>query len=275
MRHPKSGLVAVSLLAVATLTACDDRRGAPGASSSSKPATAPPNTTERGTAPSPSSAPAALSAAPAASADADPVARSTSTLPEYPALPETLTPPCDDPRAVLAVRQQYDRSGRVRLQQALVAHPEFRVRPEAPTAPMDVSFYETIYGVKRFEPAPPGQPMFKEAVIARCFDVPTCERLAAMYRAVSPTDQPRLFCGVPPATTGGEANVRELAPERLVPPPSPDAAASCARFTACAARLGKPDVGRTACASRAAPIRACAAREDCRAVLDCLHTASP
>lgn len=64
-------------------------------------------------------APIASVAVAAVSASAPPLA--------YPAVAKPATPPCADPRAVLAVRKSYDRSARLLVQQALVAHPELKV----------------------------------------------------------------------------------------------------------------------------------------------------
>ena len=223
-----------------------------------------------------SAAAAAGSAAPAVGsappAPTPPTALQHTTLPGYPPVAKRLTEPCDDPHAVLAVRKRWDRSGRIWVQQALLAHPEFVVKAERAEAPMEVDFYETIYGVKRFKSRYPGDPLFSEAVIARCRDADTCHRLAAMFQAVSPSDRPEVVCGAPPATTGGFARVKELAADQRVLPDGSDPVAACARFSACAARVGAPERVRKACAVKSTATRACASETDCGRVLECLKT---
>jgi len=67
--------------------------------------------------------------------------------------------------------------------QALYAHPEFEVVGGMPTAPMQVQIFEGKHGEKNF------------ALWARCQDGATCNKLAAMYRAVNRTARPWVYCG--------------------------------------------------------------------------------
>jgi len=192
---------------------------------------------------------------------------------EYPPLSEPLTAPCADPRAVLAVRKNYDRSGRLLVQQALVAHPELKIVPEKAAALGELDFYETIYGTKNFAPKYPGDPMYSEAVIARCADVDTCNRVAAMVHAVSPSERIALVCGEPPQTTGGFSRVRELALDKLVIPDEKSAtAAYCGRALACAARQGLTKRPSVACSGLKLPaLRACTIRPSCSDVAACIE----
>jgi hypothetical protein len=214
--------------------------------------------------------PAPDAPSPSASSSAPPV---SPALARYPRLSVRLVAPCDDPRVVLAVRQQFDRSGRLWVQQALLANPELVLVSEKATRPGELDVYETIYGTKNFARTYPGEPLFSEAVIARCADVETCEAAAAMFHAVAPQEKVQLVCGVPAATTGGFGRVAELAPARLkVPAPTgAPAPASCARLHACVARESAAlPAGAGDCRKRVTPaLAACAAAETCAEVVSC------
>lgn len=217
-----------------------------------------------------SAAAPSTSSAPAPSAAASGKAPS---LPEYPEAEKPLSAPCGDPRVVLAVRKQFDRSGRLWVQQALLAHPEFTLEREKASKPMAVDVYETIYGTKNFGRLYPGQPLFSEAIIARCGDFATCNRLAAMFHAVAPKEKSEPVCGVPAATTGGFGRVAELAAERFEIPSGKAApvAAVCARLHACAAREGKPLPANFGCTHAADPAqRECASAKSCAEVAACV-----
>lgn len=174
---------------------------------------------------------------------------------------------------MLAVRKNYDRSARVLMQQALVAHPEFKVVAEKAQAPGDLDFYETIYGSKNFAPKYRGDPMYSEAVIARCADLDTCNRVAAMFHAVSPSERIELVCGEPPRTTGGFSRVRELALNKLVIPDEKSAMfANCARALACVAREGLAKRPSAACSElNLAALRGCAIQSSCSDVAACVQ----
>jgi len=263
--------VAVAMIGVAPLGACDRPKpsmSAPASSTSgltqahggalaSSGSLPPPAATTSPPAPTPSPSAAASAATPSF---------------EYPAFPKPLTA-CADPRAVLAVRKNYDRSGRFLVQQALVAHPEFTVVGEKARAPGELDFYETIYGTKNFAPKYRGDPMYSEAVIARCADVDTCNRLAAMFHAVSPGERIELVCGEPPQTTGGFSRVRELALDKLVIPDAKAAAfAYCSRALACLAREGVAKRPSAACRElELGALRACAVQSSCAGVVACVR----
>lgn len=194
-------------------------------------------------------------------------------LPDYPQLEKPLVAPCDDPRVVLAIRKQFDRSGRLWVQQALLAHPEIVLERDKAEKPQEVDVYETIYGTKNFARHYPGQPLFSEAVVARCADIATCNQLAAMFHAVAPKEKVEAVCGVPAATTGGFGRVAELAAERFEIPSGNAAppAAVCARLHACAAREGKPLPTSFGCAHASeAAQRACASAKSCAEVAACV-----
>ncbi len=123
---------------------------------------------------------------------------------------------CVDPRVVLVIRPQHDLSGRLLVQRVLVAHPELEIVERKPAEAHEVQFYKAIYGAKLFAQYEDRRPAFSEAVIARCFAVETCERLALFVVEFAPREQPKLFCGEPPATQGSSlAKVPELAPAKV------------------------------------------------------------
>jgi hypothetical protein len=173
----------------------------------------------------------------------------------------------------LAVRKSYDHSGRLLVQQALVAHPELKVVTGQAQAPNEVDFYETIYGTKSFAPKPRGESMYNEAVIARCGDVATCNSVAAMFQAVSPSERVDVVCGVPRQTTGGFARVRELALEKLVIPDENSAVlAHCGRALACLARQRATRHLSATCRELKMPaLRACAVQASCAEVAACVE----
>jgi hypothetical protein len=213
------------------------------------------------------SAPAPLASTPVAKASA------ASPFAEYPAFAPRLDAPCADPRAVLAVRKNYDRSGRLLVQQALVAHPELEVVAEKAQAPGQVDFYETIYGTKTFAPKYRGDPMYSEAVVARCADVETCNRVAALIHAISRSERIELVCGTPPQTTGGFSRVRELALDKLAIPDEKSAPpAHCYRALACAARQGLAKRPSAACRElKPVTLRACSVQASCGDVAACVE----
>jgi hypothetical protein len=173
---------------------------------------------------------------------------------------------------VLAVRPNGDRSARYAVLGVLVANPEFKVVAEKAQSPLEVDFYETIYGTKNFARKYPGDPMFSEAVIARCGDVDTCNLMAATFHAAFPAEHIEMTCGMPGKTTGGFARVTELAPERLVVPTATSPVpAHCARSVACLARVQSNLRLKANCAGvKQDVLKACAARTACSDVATCI-----
>jgi len=228
------------------------------------------------TAPAPSAPVAAISASAsnAVPVPADAGQSAVAVLPHYPDIAVNVPSDCKDPRVVLAVRKEYDRSGRVLVQQTLVANPEFKVVREQAKLPLEVDLYETIYGPSKFSRNYVGEPRFSEAVIARCAEVDTCRSLGRAFHAVSQADQPLVVCGVPPATTGGFKRVPELVSTLLAPPP-PKAARAwyCARVQACTARVSATPRPSVTCAEVGSELGRCASLQDCQAVSDCVQKA--
>jgi hypothetical protein len=254
------------LVVLFSASACHDAPSKAGATA------APPSSTNsvRAERAVPSSSPTS-GAAPGASALA--IASSApSAAREYPAIAKPLQGDCESPHALLAIRKEYDRSARIWLQQALLAHPEYQLVREAPTTAAQVQIYETIYGLKNFSRSYAGQPRFSEALIARCADVATCNRLAAMFQAVSARDAASVSCGPPPGITGGFSLVKELSPERLQlssAAASPESA--CARVHACAAHEGTVEGSKVDCTKLPkAELGACVRATSCSEVMGCI-----
>lgn len=263
---------AIAMMGMSLASACDRQTPTTSAPASSTSGRAP----ARGGAivfSGPSPTPAVAPRAPAPSASLPSAASASRLSSEYPAFAKPLVGPCADPRAVLAVRKDYDRSARFLVQQALVAHPEFKVVAEKAQAPGELDLYETIYGVKSFAPKPRGEPMYSEAVIARCADIDTCNRVAAMFLAVSPGERIELVCGAPLQTTGGFSRVRELARDLLaIPDEKSPMVAYCGRALACLAREGLAKRPSLACSQlKLAALRACAVQASCSNVAACVE----
>jgi hypothetical protein len=171
---------------------------------------------------------------------------------------------------VLAIRKEFDRSGRINVQQFLLATPELKIVAEHAGAPMELDFYETIYGPSRFKSQYPGDPLFSEAVIARCADTRTCQYVANEFHAAFPAEHPLLTCGVPPATTGGFKRVPELAANRMIVPAKGSArSVYCARIHACAPRPRLDAHPSDTCAELKNELSSCAQLEACQAVSAC------
>jgi hypothetical protein len=177
---------------------------------------------------------------------------------------------CADPRVVLTTRKEFDRSGRLFVQQVLLAFPELQLVTEKASQANQIDVYETIYGYARFARLYPRDPLFSEAVIARCGDVATCNRVAALFEALQPKSKVVLSCGVPPATTGGFARVAELAPERMqLADDKAPRSAVCARIAACSLHESAGNRDSTSCERASLKLGSCSAVADCAEVVRC------
>ena len=189
-----------------------------------------------------------------------------------PPLEKPLPDTCTDPRAVLAVRKNHDRSGRILVQQALLANPKFKVVPDKAQQPFEIDCYETIYGTKNFSRKYPGDPMFSEAVVARCAAAETCNQLARVFLGAFPEERVELVCGIPPKTTGGFSRVAELAPAKLMlPDTNAPLDAYCARARACLAHEAQPlGLGVGCVKLERTVLKKCATQATCSAVAACI-----
>ena len=185
---------------------------------------------------------------------------------------------CKDPRAVLLVYPEEDARPITWLKQALLAHPELEVVRGIPSAPMEVRIESSTYGGKHFKRAENGESKDKTALVARCADVATCVRLAAMVRAVIRPSAPELICGEPPAISGQLAPLRsrDLAGGHDDFPRADDGVGQCARLAACVRRVAPEEAKEIeACRKRGAQFRSpCALRSSCQDVATCRRNGS-
>jgi hypothetical protein len=145
------------------------------------------------------------------------------------------------------------------VRQTMVAHPHFVVVDGTPSAAGEVAF-AVIDGDK-------GLTLF-----ARCRDADTCNRLAAMYKAVVRSSAPQTGCGQP-KIEGDIITAFVLPADGDWLPAKGDAAAECARISACRISLDPHVKGDPGSECRRQPMkfdRGCARRDSCRAVVLCL-----
>ncbi|MCC6526447.1 MAG: hypothetical protein IT373_27615 [Polyangiaceae bacterium] len=142
--------------------------------------------------------------------------------------------------------------------QAMLAHPQFKVVTTRPSGPGQV-YFEVI------------ETDNAEVLVARCADGGTCNRLAAMLKAVVRSSNPQPVCGALPVRG-------QTRPSFLVPPddsglPAPgDSIAHCARLAACTIAANPSVGGDPGMECQKAPAgfkTACAERATCPEVLAC------
>lgn len=228
----------------------------------------------------PAASPGAAAQAPAQGAIVDPSRPPTGgaaapaqpvTAPEqqsYPMTPiKTIPDTCSNAHVILAnapksVGVDYPWTW---SRQALLANQQFRVAPAA-SAPGQVSF-----AVHQAD-ATMGEAF---ALVATCADGSTCNRLAAMYKAVVKSSNPQPLCGPLPPNLGRPKKAFDpLAggPEANVPRAG-DVMGLCARIAACTIAT-KPettdDVG-IQCQKKPTSFKTeCASRYPCAEVMACL-----
>lgn len=107
---------------------------------------------------------------------------------------------CKTPVALL-MTDRYGSLGAIEaLRQILAAHPELDVLFHDGPERRRVSFFRVSYGGKNFSvESEPGL----YAIVAQCSEVEFCLGLAALIRAARPEERSRVFCGLPPAVSGG------------------------------------------------------------------------
>lgn len=150
--------------------------------------------------------------------------------------------------------------------QAVIVHPEFKANePAEPKTPGHVLFEMYDYGND-------GK---AKALIAHCADGGTCNKLAAMYKAVVPSSRPSPVCGEVPNLKGKGEMV-------LIPQPgfgneddmpsSGDTIALCARLSVCMIHMNPATPGDPGIECQKAPSKfktACALKRPCSAVVEC------
>jgi hypothetical protein len=147
--------------------------------------------------------------------------------------------------------------------QAFLANQQFRVVIGAPSAPGEVHlapyrFKDTAY-----------------ALVATCKDGGTCNRVAAMYKAIVRSSSPQLVCGKLQglsASPSGNFDWGIHDPKQNLPPPG-DVSARCARISACRIATDRSTPGDPFLECQKAPQTvktACADRYPCAEVMSCL-----
>jgi hypothetical protein len=151
--------------------------------------------------------------------------------------------------------------------QAVIVHPEFKAGSGTqPKAPGEILFEMYDYGND-------GK---SKALIAHCADGGTCNRLAAMYKAVVPSSHPSPMCGEIPNLKGSPV---------IVPIPQPglgneddmpsagDTVALCARLSVCMIHSNPSTPGDPGIECQKAPSKfktQCALKKPCSAVMECV-----
>jgi hypothetical protein len=151
--------------------------------------------------------------------------------------------------------------GWVFVSQAMAAHPQFKLMfPGEPTAPMQVQF-------RMFEAGEGKAPAKAMALVAFASDGPTCNKLAAMYKAVVRSSSPQLFCGEPKGVSNGRpvdlAGWRAL----LIDPMS-----KCTRLASCMFATDPSTPGDPGLECQKAPHTFktdCAMKDSCAEVVAC------
>lgn len=213
---------------------------------------------------------AATSTAPIATAVPTSTGRTGGSYPlnDIKPIPET----CSSPWTVLhvitpAARKRFPNWLWPSTVQSLYAHPEFQVVGSAPTRSMQVQVLEGKHGDENF------------ALWMRCFDAHTCNQVAAMYRAVTPTARPWVYCGAGDQRLNRAssrslfANADRFTQEARSKLTS-DLQSKCYRIGACYAREGAApgeDMG-SRCNMKPSTFRLeCAQRATCSQVVECLQ----
>jgi len=147
--------------------------------------------------------------------------------------------------------------------QALLANQQFRVVSGAPSVPGEVSLATYAYSDTAY------------ALVAKCKDGGTCNRLAAMYKAIVRSSRPQVVCGAKiQGISGGPVHGFgwEGDPKANLPG-SGDTIAMCARIDACMIATDQATPGDPFLECQKAPSKfktACAKQYPCAEVMACL-----
>lgn len=142
--------------------------------------------------------------------------------------------------------------------QAMLAHPEFTPLVEPPTAQGQVEF-------KVFE-----DDLVGITLVGVCHDGWTCNRVAAMFKAVIRTSNPQLFCGNLPVK-GVERPAFLVPPDNYWMPLPDDTIHKCARLAACAIAMKPSTPGDPGAECQKAPSRF---KLDCALLSPCAEVAA-
>ncbi len=154
--------------------------------------------------------------------------------------------------------------------QAMLANQQFKVVDGEPAAPGQVSFQLHL-----------ASPKFQLAwvLVAKCKDGGTCNKLAAMYKAIVKSSQSQPVCGKLPMdlspVTFKKPVLREAGFSANTLPEKTDVKGMCARLQACTVatdttKSGKETIGLD-CQKAPSKFKTdCARKVPCKAVMDCL-----
>lgn len=146
--------------------------------------------------------------------------------------------------------------------QALLANQQFHVVAGAPSAPGEV------------ELAPYGYNDGAYALVARCKDGGTCNRLAAMYKAIVRSSNPQVVCGnrIQGISGAPVSSFRWSTDPKANLPQDGEVQAMCARLSACTIATDHATPGDPFLECQKAPSKfktECAQRYPCAEVLAC------
>lgn len=234
-------------------------------------------TQERPKAPQAPTAPApakTAEVAPTIKDDAPPAAPVTSpTQQTYPDIANKISESCASPWVILAtapnsVGVDYPWTW---SRQALLANQQFKVVSGEPSAPGEVTF-QVHLASDRFQSA--------WVLVGKCQDGGTCNKLAAMYKAIVKGAQSQPACGKLPMdlspATFKKPVLRELGDPQRSLPESKDTIGKCARLQACSVAMdppnkaGKEEIGYECQKSPSKFNTSCATRYPCAEVMKCL-----
>jgi hypothetical protein len=146
--------------------------------------------------------------------------------------------------------------------QAMLANQQFRVVPDPPTAPGEVQITPHSYADGGF------------ALVARCSSGATCNRLAAMYKAIVRSSKPQIVCGspIPGISANPVGTFRWDADAKANLPQDGELPALCARLSACTIASDQSTAGDPFLECQKAPSKFktdCAKRYPCAEVIAC------
>lgn len=178
---------------------------------------------------------------------------------------------CASPRVVVAVAQANDANhySWTATRQAMLANPQFKVVANPPEAPGQIDFRQIESGPSGLD----GKGAVR-TLIAYCKDGDTCNRFAAMHRAVVPSSDPQPICGDLPATTNAYQIVDiQWNGTRGDLPRAKDTLAQCARLGVCMITADPSTPGDPARECQESPASwkvLCALKPSCAEVLACM-----
>jgi hypothetical protein len=178
---------------------------------------------------------------------------------------------CPSPRVVVAVAPSNDANhyAWTATRQAVLANPQFKVVSTPPEARGEVNFRQIETGQSGVD----GNGAMR-TLIAYCKDGDTCNRFAAMHRAVVRSSDPRPICGDLPGTSN-EYQIVDIQwnGTRTDLPKARDTLGQCTRLGVCMITADPSTPGDPARECQASPASwklLCALKPSCAEVLACM-----